>query len=202
MLSVVVLAVLSVGLLAGRAALAAHDRSQVRVVTDEDVLACEGTTVENRPVAQADGTELSTPVAAIDDGMRCTYTFFVSNRGGEPMRIERVVFPVLGPDGGAAVEAIALDGEEPQPTETIDGVAGTPVDAIFDLDRSLPAHEAVQLQMTIVYRADGCTSGGATISFPDSPTLTLRSRGVSGKRSAEGPGLAFFGHPVLNCDEP
>lgn len=43
---------------------------------------------------------------------------------------------------------------------------------------------------------------GEQRSFPDSPTLTLRSRGVSGTRSAETLGFGFRGHPTLNCDEP
>jgi hypothetical protein len=168
-----------------------------------NALTCEGTSVENTLVSQADGSELAIPVAAIEPGMRCQFTFWVSNQGSQTVRLDRIVFPVLGPSGGAAVEAIELAPlGGPTPSETIDTYAGSPVDAIFDVELDLAAGSAMDFSLVIVHRPSGCTPGGGTISFPDTPTITLASRGVTGERKAEDPGFGFLGHPILTCDEP
>lgn len=203
--AVVLCAVLVVGFVAFlwvRSALAAGDRSRVRVVTDADALSCEGTEVTAHQPGVDGGPTI--PVAAIDPAMRCTYTFWVWNRGSEAVRLERVTFPILGPAGAPAAEAVGLEpyALAPVQTETVDGFTSAPVDAIFELDIDLPPDAPVELNLRVVHRPDGCTAGGGWIAFPDSPTLTLRSRGVSGTRSAETLGFGFLGHPTLSCDEP
>lgn len=131
-------------------------------MTNADALSCEGTeVVAYQP--EIDGGP-TIPVAAIEPGMRCTYTFWVWNRGSVTVRLERVTFPVLGPAGGPAVEAIGLEPYNivPGQTETTGGFTSAPVDAAFDLDIDLPPDAPVELRLHVVHRPDGCTSGGAT----------------------------------------
>jgi len=203
-IAVVAIAAVLVGFLWVRDSLAAGDRNQVRIVTDMNALTCEGTSVEGRATPHVDGSELAMPVAAIEPGMRCLYTFWVSNQGGRSVDLDRIVFPVLGPSGGAAVEAIELAplGLGPNPTETSDTYTGSPIDAIFDVERDLPADSAMEFSLVIVHRPSGCTPGGGTISWRDAPTITLTARGVTGDRKADNLGFGFLGHPTLNCDEP
>lgn len=191
-----------VGVVWRRAAWAAGDRAAIRVLTDSEALSCNGASVENGESIRSDNAELVIPMAAIEPGMRCEYTFWVTNDGDEPVQLRRVLFPVLGPAAGPAVEAIALNGIRPNAEQEVAGFASEAVDAVFEIASELVPGSAMELRLLIVHRPDGCTVGGGSISFPDAPKLTLRSRGVTGERSAESLGFGFVGHPTLNCDEP
>ena len=203
-MAVATVVIVLVVLFVGRSTLAARDRSHVHVLTDANALTCEGTRVERRAVTHSDAGEVEIPMVQIERDMRCDYTFSVSNDGGERVRLQRVRFPFLGPAGGVPVEAVTLEphGIRPNQEETVDAFTSAPVDAIFDVDVDLEPHSDTTLTLHLVYRPDGCLPAGGETRLWDTPKLTLRSRGVTGERTAATEGFGFIGHPILNCDGP
>lgn len=92
----------------GRAWLAAGDRADVHVLVGADALSCEGTEVTNLRLGDADDLAPRVPTADVTASMACTYDFTIANDADRTVRAEQVVFPVLGPGGGPAVEAVEL----------------------------------------------------------------------------------------------
>lgn len=199
---VVAAVVVAAGFSWGRPALAARDRSHVRVSTEPAPLACTGTTVEERTMSEPvfGEDEPLLPVALVTADMRCTYTFEISNGGSRSVRLQRLSFPVLGPEAGPAIEAVSLEGPGTHgsmaPRRT--SFPYSAVDADFDLGIDLAPKAAVTYRLVVVQRPDGCTPKGGGTSFPDIPHLAVRSFGVDGEVTAPGPGIGFLNTTDLN----
>lgn len=124
--------------------------------------ACEGTTVRRagsqRPVIEAKAT------------MRCVITVEVTNGSGRSVHVAHAIAPVVGPRTGAVVTA------ENAQRATKSGEHD--IDALFPLDRDLPAGESTDFDVVLVLHPSGCNDSG-TLSSPKWPIVTIEVLGRS-----------------------
>ena len=189
--------VVAIGLVAaGWLVLSARQASAVHVLLPAGALSCDGTTVDLGDVSSVVGDEIATPLAQITEDMRCRLDVRIENRSSADAAIQQLSLPVLGPEGGPGVEAVALDGAAIEPREG-------EVDAVFDFEPAwtIPAGSAETFGLLFETKPDGCTGERMTIAFLEQPTLAVSVLGRAHERSVLGTGFGFRGSSTTDCDQ-
>ena len=185
----------TVVLVAGWFALGAQRASAVHVLLPADALTCDGSSVRIGDVPSGYGDDVAAPLAEMLPEMQCALAFRIENRSASDVSIGRVLLPVLGPEAGGGVEAVALDGVAlaPRPGE---------VHAIFDFDMAypVPARSAEEFSVVFAWRSDGCSSERGSVFFRDQPTVSVNVWGRTFDRSFTGTGFGFRGTSATSCD--
>jgi hypothetical protein len=184
--AVVALAVLGLVAILGWRVAASEARKRVTVEWAGPVT-CEGTTV--RPDRRADGEEIS--AIRLREGMRCSLPVRVTNESRFDVKVTRVRLPLMGPEGGAAVQVRTLEGRSwYRPDST---------DAVFRLQEWLEPGDTYDFVVDFEFRAppEGCTDSGL-LGVGDMPKVTVRALGRPGLRSAEET-IVFRGTRESSC---
>lgn len=155
------------------------ERTLDRVSVSAGEWRCSGTSLVPRRV---DGRREQAP--RMVPGMRCRRTLAVRNRSGAGVTLGAVDVPALGSTGSPGVWLSSVDGRPPRPGE----------DARLDIGQHLAADAAAEVELVVVFRADGCTAIGG---FRTTPSVTLTSWGRS--RQVGAPPFAFQGTPASDC---
>lgn len=171
----------------------AGDDGALKVVIDAHGLQCGGARVRTVQVNRFD-SDFAVPAAEIRKGMRCGLSYHVINTADDAVVLDETVVPLMGPNGGAGVEAVMLSplGSEPKPADD--------ADAIFSMDEyQLQPGEAEEFEVVFEHRPDGCTSLRSNIHFSDAPIVTADDGNI--EASHFGPAYAFIGTPDSSCDD-
>lgn len=125
-------------------------------------LDCAGTRV---------GTHEGEPAIRSRPGWRCDVDLTIANGSGRSVQVDRVRSPIIGPGGGAEIQALSTDDAE---------LAAGPdeIDAEWDVDLVVPAGESRRLTIAVGWRADGCNDAGH-LSLENWPTVELEVLGRS-----------------------
>ncbi len=150
-----------------------------------DSASCTGTTIEQQRLAPEQPR-----VAAIllEPEMSCRLNLQIVNTGRLPVSLDKLVLPLMGPDGGAGVRADSVWIDEEV------AVFGE-VAAEVILDRWLSADETIEVEIRYGFRAKGCTAKGV-LWVPAAqlePSLLLRSAVVQADR------IYFGGTTASSC---
>lgn len=111
-------------------------------------------------------------------GWRCEVVLRISNQGDRDVRLGEVRSPILGPGGGGEIQALGSADAE------VKGEGGDEIDAVWEVDLDVPAHETRTVTLAIGWRQDGCNSGG-WLSLENWPTIELETTGRSIERDLE-----------------
>lgn len=132
------------------------------------------------------------PAMAMRSSMNCRRTARVTNHGWLTVKVDKVTLPLMGPGAGGGVQVPTLEGE---PADAVDD----PVDAIFDLDRSVEAGSSEEFEVEFRFRPDGCDSDGGSMWLNGLPQVRISALWLSGNR--ENPEYtAFRGTAESSCD--
>lgn len=82
--------------------------ADVHVLLTAGALACDGTDVTLEEVSAWNGDDVIAPIAVIAEDMRCILDVRIENRSRSSVAVEEVFLPVVGPEGGPGVRAVAL----------------------------------------------------------------------------------------------
>lgn len=132
----------------------------------------------------------SGPIAApeVVAGMRCEVVVNVVNPGQSNLHLRKVVLPGLGADSDLPIQAIEIDGRQPD----VDGE-----DATYSLEQDLIAGDLVQINVAYEYRDQGCIDGDTftTSAWPSAQVSMARhTKTVSADR-----GFALRSSPDSQC---
>lgn len=192
--SVVIIAVvlLAAAVVGGRWAYSAHARSQVEVVVGEQPMSCS---------PADDGSPGMTPggKALVRADMSCELAFQVVNHGRTTVHVDQITLPLFGPGSANAVQAGTIEpgASRMRPNDPAT-LGGPPSDAVFPIDRDVPAGEAVDFRVSIVHHPSGCAVAGGWMSFERVPWVTVESLGLRSVRRGAGPELTFLSQTDLN----
>ncbi len=178
---------------AGRAAFAAHARSQVDISLGPARLTCADL---------PDGSPGTTPggAAVIGAGMECRLPVRITNHGRSPVALGDLRLPGVGPGTGGAVRATGLD-PNPHPERLASGPANggaQPPEALFALDRTLAPGETLRFDVIFHHNADGCAPQGWRLGLARSPQVEVRSLGLGGTRTVRGEPVPFWSATDVN----
>lgn len=109
-------------------------------------------------------------------GWRCTVALVVHNDSSEPLRVSSVETPFLGSHGGAEVVGHSTG------AATIRDLNG--IDAAYDVDVHVPAHQVGPIKLAIGWREGGCNDGGV-ITFREWPAVVFEQSGRAFRRHAD-----------------
>ncbi|MCH1867596.1 hypothetical protein [Nocardioides sp. CFH 31398] len=131
---------------------------------------CRDTPLERRRGLDDDRPGAPVEVLVVTPRTRCGVDVRVRNDGTFPVHLDRAVAPLLGPAGGAVLQArVKVGGQPPDSDGRDDGDASSP------LDRTLPAGRSTGFRIVLEFRADGCTAGSTTVE--EWPVVTFSSLG-------------------------
>lgn len=116
-------------------------------VTTGWTLDCPGTKV---------GSYRGHPAIHSRPGWRCTVQLRVDNRSGRSVRVTEVLTPMLGSGGGAEVQGFSTTDAEIRDVDP----RFPDVDAVYDVDRTIPAGRFRTVELAIGWRESGCNSAG------------------------------------------
>ena len=171
-----------VGALVGLAALAglwavasSVLRAQVEVHSSRPD--CDGTRVVGKDLGDGFSGHEWVPAMQLRPGMRCTVTVRVRNGGPVAVRLEEVVLPYMGPDGGAAARSRIMDGRR---FRSLSDPTGDRLDARFARHDRIGPGGTVRFTVTYEFRPQGCDEGG-TLWMRDQPRLFVSALGHRGE---------------------
>lgn len=129
-------------------------------------------------------------------GSRCTIGVVIRNDSALTARLDRLVAPYMGRDGGGVLKA------SPQPPETeAERRLGDDTDAHFQLDRDLRPGKTHEVEITLGFRERGCSHARTTLAGFPSLELTVLGRGNLTVRSADDLLFIQVG-PSSECEAP
>jgi len=150
--------------------------ADVHLVTDAEPVRCAGTEIERIVDDVDDPQSPVTERIRLQPGLECQLRFWVANDGDDTVRVDRVVFPLLGTSAGSGLEAVNLtpwrgDGASWYgPTPPTDPEAGYAVDtsgldAIWEVDDEIAPRTSLYYEVHVTFDPDDCQSEGGTFTF-------------------------------------
>ena len=169
-------------------------QASLRVAMDGNPLQCQRTRVSTVEV-ETHGVDFATPAVQARAGMHCTLHFHVFNDGTANVLLQNAVVPLLGPEGGAGIEAVELSPLAAKPR------AGE-IDAILSLDDyPLDADSGIKFEVVLTFRRDGCTPVGSDVHVSDAPVVSGTAGGDTLDAAFVGPAYALRGSRDSTCDK-
>lgn len=146
-------------------------------------------------VDDIDGT--LAPSVQATPGLDCAVRLVVLNTGGSAVQLERLVVPVMGPRTGAAVQVVSVS---PFGEVTPDGISSEDggIDAVIDLDMTLPAGAVQAVTLQLAFNDKGCNAPG-TIITPSGPEVSIRAWGRTAVRQPPIAPFTIAGTAASNC---
>lgn len=129
-------------------------------------------------------------------GSRCTITVVITNDSAHTARLDQLVAPYMGRDGGGVLQAV------PQPPETeAERRFDDDTDASYRLDHDLGPGETHEVEITLGFRERGCSHARTSLAGFPSLELTVLGRGRLTVPAADD--LLFIqAGPSSECEAP
>ncbi|SKB08416.1 hypothetical protein [Aeromicrobium choanae] len=134
----------------------------------------------------------------LDHRLDCSLHTEVSNGARMPIKVERLEWPLLGPEGGMGPHLSAPARSGLHPATDPDGSG---LDALLDTDGHAVIEPRAWREFSIRARfKDGCNSPGSFGFVARSPVATVRVLGWRHTLHAIGQGVGFAGTAETDCD--
>lgn len=138
------------------------------------------------------------PVLHLRQGWRCTLELSIANDSGRAVHVRHIMAPFIGPGGGAEIV-----GHSTLQAVLANADSVHDIDAMYDLDLTVPAHGVRTVNLSVEWRETGCNEGGLW-SVDHWPTVEFSVLHRTFRRSAEQPlvlRLHDDPHTVASCTD-
>lgn len=152
---------------------------------------CVGTKVRT---ARPSDSARPVPTIAMRQGMRCVLPVRVANGGDHEVHLDRLVLPYLGSGSGLAARVERIGDLRPRGPASGRGR----LDAVFDVDTTLPPGRHHDFDIPITFGPTGCSSPRTTIFVSQTPRIVVSTLGRT--RRVAPATLGFVGTEDSSCD--